>query len=203
MKKILLILIILIPNSLIGQNKELDKKVFDYVNTYRIQNGVDTLIWDDNVYKMSNNQNDYILENKILTHSQDNPKLKNVTERRKHFLGDSYVKANEIALIDRMTFLFSNDSLKFLSSEVVNKVEFIEKLSGKEIRNIESEDLLILSSIYIWSTSPSHNEILLKDFKYGAVSYKILKLNKKEKTVLFKGMGMISGEAYSVMNFAK
>ena len=72
--RILTIIFLLIPGFLFSQINDIktDKQLFEYINIYRVKNGVKPLKWSDELYTISKNHNLKLHQEKSLYHSKTN-----------------------------------------------------------------------------------------------------------------------------------
>lgn len=183
----LTIIFLLIPGFLFSQinNIKTDKQLFEYINIYRVKNGVKPLKWDVELYKISVKHNDYLYnENKNLygytiSHSHTN------TYENVHV--STGIGGDDTCFVD-----FKRFCLEYY--------DFIVDLEDPT----KYKTMIMLSVIYDWDHSKNHKINLLTDNKgKGSVSIYIsdkikLQNNKypdfkggfiqvtKEKTVLVK-----------------
>jgi uncharacterized protein YkwD len=72
MGKILIILFFLISNLSNSQTR-LDSLIFNKINKYRNENGLQSLIWDKSTYKVGDNQTEYMYLTNFIKHVQEKP----------------------------------------------------------------------------------------------------------------------------------
>jgi uncharacterized protein YkwD len=137
-----LITLLLVILTLNGYSQtELDKLVFEKINTYRLSKGLSPLKWDDKTFNASKHHTEYQVKNKIVGHNEKNntPSPKS----RLDYYGVDYFYTGEncAKVIIGITEKYSND--EYLSSEIVDG----------------------------WKNSPYHNKIMLgENYKFGGVS---------------------------------
>jgi uncharacterized protein YkwD len=135
MKNLIIILSILISILSYSQT-ELDLKILNLVNEYRIENSLKPLVWDTIVVKVSGNQVDYMSTTGHLVHDQleeDSVIFKVTKTFEEKFTNKG---------IDFRCFVFENCAVVFN----------VDTLSLNQIANYVVDG---------WKKSPIHNEIML------------------------------------------
>jgi hypothetical protein len=144
MKRVISVLMVLLTTLSFAQDKEL----FDFVNIYRVKNGVNKLSWSDELCEISKSQNKIITESDSLSHSH--------THTYEVCVGgpNSATPITNKELISFNNFLSNYYKLQFSPENVGDSLNVFIKLHF----------------VYKWSISPSHNKIiLLPGLEYGSV----------------------------------
>ena len=145
MKNIITILLLILTITSYGQT-QLDKEIFRAVNEYRISNGLNAWVWNQDLFKVSEKHNYYQTQIKNISHDESIDIKGHVEVRR---LGDRVsegVSGNWECVGENLARVRNKD---LPVSEVVKRV-----LNG-------------------WITSPPHHKLLLSRssmFDYGSVS---------------------------------
>jgi hypothetical protein len=124
-----------------------DKEMFNYINTYRVENGVDKLRWSKDLYVISKEHNDTLVSEDSLYHSK--------TNTYENCGGSSTwtTPVTPTSLKEFNKFIDKYYNVTFDPNDTTEFNKFIK-----------------LSVIYAWSNSDGHNKNLLRDIKYGSVS---------------------------------
>jgi len=150
MKTIFIIISLLFASQFSAQTK-LDSMLFNKVNEYRLSNGLDKIVWDDNIYKASNHHSTYLkLLNydslkTTITHSE-NVDVKDFEELIEFYdRFDKYAPRKNVYTAENVT-----GTLKKKNFLIENLVDIIFDK---------------------WKTSSKHNAIMLSsNIKSGACS---------------------------------
>ena len=145
MKNIITILLLILTITSYGQT-QLDKEIFRVVNEYRISNGLNAWVWNQELFKVSEKHNYYQTQIKNISHDESIDIKGHVEVRR---LGDRVsegVSGNWGCVGENLACIPSKD------------------LTISEIAEI---------TVNGWINSPPHHKLLLSSkimFKYGSVS---------------------------------
>lgn len=186
MGKFITIILVFVSFLTFGQ----DKEMFDYINTYRIKNGVKSLKWSNDLSKISTSHNDSLVSKDSLYHSG--------TDTYENCAGGNIwctpITPNEMKGFN--SFLNKYYNITFNPMDTTDFNKFIK-----------------LQVIYMWTKSHNHNKnILRSDVKYGSVAIYINNYifidNKKEvtlfgvtKSVVFNEISPhYKGTVYSTLN---
>ena len=144
MKKLITILLSLLVISSYGQTK-LDFLIFEKVNDYRIENGLDSWGWDDRVFLVAEKHDSYQLTISDISH-------------------DELVDVDGHEEISRLAHRFDAVFTDWLRCGENIAVVNIYKMTLEEIAN---------KTLEMWIASPPHNKILLSTTKYcgGAITW--------------------------------
>lgn len=164
MKNLTTIISVFITSVLFGQN--LDSLTFSYINQYRLKNDKKPLMWSDELYRTSTKHSNDMIINDSMYHSHGYTYSENVT----------YSKNSGLLVTDGY------------------------KVFMKKYYNLSCEDVLkdlnifcATITVYNWSMSKNHNNIMLSDGKYGAVCVIMKNVVKKNNIIfdveLYKGSG--------------
>jgi uncharacterized protein YkwD len=143
MKKILTILLTILTISSYGQTK-LDLLIFDKVNKYRVENGLNTWVWEDKVFLIAEKHNNYQVKISDISHEE----LQDV---------ENHVEVSRLS--HRFDSVFTDWLRCGENAAVVNT-------KGMTL------DEIATATLEMWIASPPHNKTLLKPTRYyaGAVS---------------------------------
>jgi len=143
MKKLITILLSLLVISSYGQTK-LDFLIFEKVNDYRIENGLDSWGWDDRVFLVAEKHDSYQLTISDISH-------------------DELVDVDGHEEISRLAHRFDAVFTDWLRCG--------ENIAVVNTYNMKLEEIAI-KTLEMWIASPPHNKILLTTTKYcgGAIS---------------------------------
>lgn len=143
MRKFITFILIFVSIFTFGQ----DREMFDYINTYRVKNGVKKIKWSNDLYEISKTHNDSIVSKDSLYHSG--------TDTYENCAGSS-----------KWTTSITPSRLKDFN-------KFINKYYGLTFDPKSTTDVdkfIKLSVIYAWTISVNHNKIMLKkDLKWGSI----------------------------------
>ena len=145
MKNIITILLLILTITSYGQT-QLDKEIFRVVNEYRISNGLNAWVWNQDLFKVSEKHNYYQTQIKNVTHDESIDIKDHVEVRR---LGDRVsegVGSNWECVGENLARVHNKD---LTINEIAERV-----LNG-------------------WISSSQHHKLLLSSkimFKYGSVS---------------------------------
>ena len=145
MKKLITILLFFLTITSYGQT-QLDKEIFRVVNEYRISNGLNAWVWNQDLFKVSEKHNYYQTQIKNVSHDESINIKDHVEVRR---LGDRVsegVGSNWGCVGENLARVHNKD---LTISEIAERV-----LNG-------------------WINSPTHHKLLLSSeimYKYGSVS---------------------------------
>jgi len=141
MKKILFILLVLISNLSSSQTR-LDSLLLNKINNYRSSKGLNSLIWNDSLYSVADNQSEYMFLTNEILHNQ---KMYDSTIL-KSFLPEP---------------IFINRFLKHINPNIFRMVG--ENLVSHKLESYNNINLDSLSNelLLSWINSPSHNKLLL------------------------------------------
>jgi uncharacterized protein YkwD len=124
---------------------ELEHKILNEINKYRVENGLDTIVWNDKAYPIAKNQSLYMKLSGVLTHNQT-INVPNFVEQ-----------PNFEKRVSKTGLEFGGENLAYL-------VDTFENISKKY-------DEMAKLTVQMWKQSPSHNELLLTNYyNVGAVS---------------------------------
>jgi uncharacterized protein YkwD len=143
MKKILFILFVLISTIGYSQTK-LDSLLLNKINNYRNDNGLQSLIWNNSLYKVADNQSEYMFLTNQLTHDQE------------YYSDSSVLKDFEPQpnFSERFIRYIDNENIRYVGENlVIHKVE-----SDIETINLDS---IVNELLITWKNSPPHNKLLL------------------------------------------
>lgn len=144
---------------------EVDQKLFQAVNQYRLHYGKDTLQWNDCAYKSSTHHSKYMAISWEV--SSDEPvkvdgieRIKKLNARVKKFIGYP----------QQVSEIINGGSAEILGSDTAF-ASFVKDVFSKQMKDISAVDKVIYHLIFNWHTSPSERELLLDSkFNAGAVS---------------------------------
>ena len=176
--KILITILFCIFNLVYSYSQtSLDSLLFQKINEYRLSKGLDILIWDNNVYKMSNHHSTYL---SLFTDSI----IKIKGEKTKTgIFGHSENK--KIDGIEQLPNVMDRIN-KFISTKINKKITGGENCLLTSYYKYENVDDIINKFITLWKGSKLHNDFLLnKEIKYGACSVveKNIILNYEDRIV--------------------
>lgn len=163
MKRLITSALILISSFVFSQN--LDSLTFEYINVYRVKNGKQPLVWSKDLYKNCVSHSDKMIVNDSCYHSH---------------LGYSEC----VSYSAKATF----------ENPKIYK-DFIKKYYNFSYEEILKDTIKYLATVevYTWAYSPSHNKIMLSDFKEGAVHVTLKSIEKHNNFVwgreVFPGYG--------------
>lgn len=179
-----LLLIICTISSLLSYGQ--DYEMLNFINIYRVKNGCESVIYSEDLENIAKTQNTLNTISDSIAHSH---------------------KTSEIALKGN-----SSPATKISRDVFTNFLQKYFKLDYKEPKTeIEALTLTKLYSIYLFSTSKSHNNILLGEYKYVGFDFvanniklksNVVKIGDKE----YKLNNVISHHNvnfYVVINFKK
>ena len=143
MKKILTILLLFLTIFSYGQTK-LDSLIFEKVNDYRIENGLQAWVWENKVFLVAEKHNTYQLKISDISHNE----LQDV---------ENHVEVSDLA--HRFDSVFTDWLRCGENTAVVNT-------KGMTLVEIAT------ATLEMWIASPPHHKTLLKPTRYygGAVS---------------------------------
>jgi len=118
-----------------------DFEMLNFINIYRINNGCESLIYSEHLEKIAKNQNSVNILTDSVSHS--------------HKASEISLKGCSLPVTKDKQQNFNNFLQKFF------KIEYIEPKKESEVLTF-----IKLYSIYLFSTSKSHNKILLGEYKY-------------------------------------
>ena len=145
MKNIITILLLILTITSYGQT-QLDKEIFRVVNEYRISNGLNAWVWNQDLFKVSEKHNYYQTQIKNVSHDEsidikDHVEVRRLGDRVSEGVGSNWGCVGE--------------NLACIPSENLAISEMVEMtVSG-------------------WIASPQHHKLLLSSkimFQYGSVS---------------------------------
>jgi len=170
-----IIFLLILSTSLFAQ----DAEMLEYLNQYRISNGKDTLIWSDNLSKISTDQNQTIIKQDSLSHSH---------------------KETEIAVMGKSLPINSDRFNDFLKNKF--KIDHIHMDSSELIKFCK------LYIIYLFDSSAKHKQILLGDYNYIGFDLVIKDIEFKRETIKLGGKTIsfkptCKVDFYSVMDLKK
>ena len=145
MKNIITILLLILTITSYGQT-QLDKEIFRVVNEYRISNGLDAWVWNQDLFKVSEKHNYYQTQIKNISHDEsmdlkDHVEIRRLGDRVSEGVGSNWQAVGE--------------NLACIASENLTISEIVER------------------TVNGWIASPPHHKLLLSSeimFKYGSVS---------------------------------
>jgi len=142
-RKLMTILLTILMFNVYSQTP-LESKVFQKINDYRVENGLNILKWDDETYKSTVVHTEYMVKHSELCHREDSETPK-FTHRIRLF-------------VDTNSWDFSITGSENVSRVSFDDIEYsIEDISNRIIGG--------------WKSSPPHNEALLSELtNVGAVS---------------------------------
>lgn len=155
MTKLLLSLIILLTSILGVSQTEIDLKLFNMVNQYRLENKLNPLKWDTTLHKVAINQCEYMSKT-----------------------GDLSSEQNENPTTD-------NNLTKNLKDKFINNGVYDNLWIGESIRVVYEPTKMSVDSICClilndWIKTPETNQMLLSDlYMNGAISHKKGDFNKE------------------------
>ena len=180
MKGIFSIILFIISFGLNAQT-DLDSLLFDKVNEYRESNGLNSLAWDSNVYKMANHHSVYL---KIL--NQDSTK-------------SIITHLEDVDVEEFEEMLYPNDRFK---KYVNNKFDFRGENVGGVLKNRKTSNEKLVDLIFeSWKTSSEHNQLMLNPkTKFGACSVEVL---MKKFYITYKGKRILAPmkKCFATLNF--
>jgi len=147
MENILIIIVSFFGLSVnVNAQSSVEISILNEVNLYRQENGLNKIVWNNDVYKVAKNQSTYMKLSGLLTHDQ--------TVNVPNFI-------EEPDFVKRFTnfnvYAYSGENLAYLPDTFQNE----------DTKNIVIAKLVV----DLWKNSPLHNYVLLTDiFNYGAVS---------------------------------
>jgi len=100
----------------------LESKVFQKINDYRVENGVNRLKWDDATYKSTQIHTEYMIKDGKLSHTEDSETPK-FTNRLMLFQDNSFIVGNEN--VSRVSINGIEDSI----DEIADKILYSWKTS--------------------------------------------------------------------------
>ena len=95
----------------------LDLKVFEKINEYRVENGLNELKWDDATYKSTRVHTEYIVKNSVLCHDEDS-ETPSFTDRLMLFQDNDYILGNEN--VARVSVNNIENNINAISIKIVN-----------------------------------------------------------------------------------
>lgn len=150
MKTLFIIISILFASQFSAQTN-LDSMLFNKVNEYRLSNGLDKIVWDDNIYKAANHHSTYL---KLLNYDS----LKTVITHTE----DVDVKDFEELLNSSDRFKKYTDKINVFTAENVTGTLNVKTFEVEKIIDIIFDK---------WKSSSKHNAIMLSsNIKFGACS---------------------------------
>ena len=166
MKKILLVFCTL--SSIVSYGQDYD--MLNFINIYRAKNGCESVIHSEELEKIAKEQNNFNVLSDSVSHSH---------------------KASEIAL--------KGNSLPVTKFSKDNFIVFLQKYFKLDYHEPKTDaevlTLTKLYSIYLFSSSKSHNNILLGKYNYVGVNF--LTKNIKHKSNIIK----IGSKEHKLNNF--
>lgn len=146
MKKIITTLLFLLVSIISYSQTNLDKKIFRAVNEYRISNGLNAWVWNQDLFRVSEKHNYYQIQIKNVSHDEsinikDHVEVRRLGDRVSEGVGSNWECVGE--------------NLACIASEDLTVSEIVEK------------------TVNGWIASPPHHKLLLSSkimFKYGSVS---------------------------------
>ena len=173
MKKIVFIVLIFITNICYSQTI-LDSLIISKINDYRRSNYLNNLIWDQRMYKVGDNQTEYMSITNLVTHDQTDLKI------------DFNIEPDFNKRFIKNLNISTDDTLNYLFGENLISLNLIEN---------ESDDDLSCRIVNAWIESVSHHELLLNNImNYAAINHKIKK-NVNEYDINY-GMFFINNKIY-------
>jgi|ETNvirenome_6_85_1030632.scaffolds.fasta_scaffold02614_8 uncharacterized protein YkwD len=148
MKKLITILFLFLTITSYGQTK-LDIEMFKVVNEYRISNGLNAWVWDQQVFKVAEKHNHYQTQISDIYHGEP----KNVK---------NHIEINSVG--GRLDAGGVGDWIKCGENLAVVKSDDL------------TISAIAKKTLWMWIGSPSHKKLLLSpngDYIYGAISSKI------------------------------
>jgi len=145
MKNIITILLLMLTITSYGQT-QLDKEIFKVVNEYRISNGLNAWVWNQELFKVCEKHNYYQTQIGVVTHDESIDVEGHIEVRK---LGDRIrdgVSGNWGCVGENLARVYNKDlTINEIAERVING----------------------------WINSPPHHKLLLSSkimFKYGSVS---------------------------------
>ena len=114
-KTILNILFLFLTLNVFSQT-DLELKVFQKINDYRVENGVNRLKWDDATYKSTIVHTKYMVNNSELCHTEDS-ETPRFTSRLMLFQDKSYIIGNEN--VSRVSINGIEDSIDKIADKIL------------------------------------------------------------------------------------
>lgn len=94
----------------------LESKVFQKINDYRVENGVNRLKWDDATYKSTQIHTEYMIKDGKLSHTEDSETPK-FTNRLMLFQDNSFIVGNEN--VSRVSINGIEDSIDVIADKIL------------------------------------------------------------------------------------
>ncbi len=115
--------------------QKIESKLFDKINSVRIENKCSKLKRDVSLDKAASNHAEYIATKEVLGHDQnENPKTKKVLDRVQFFSKNEYSKVAE-------NILFTTISIKNIDAEVIaEKMKSLWVKSPSHFKNIKNNE---------------------------------------------------------------
>jgi uncharacterized protein YkwD len=120
-RKLITILLTILMFNVYSQTP-LESKVFQKINDYRVENGVNRLKWDDATYKSTQIHTEYMIKDGKLSHTEDSETPK-FTNRLMLFQDNSFIVGNEN--VSRVSINGIEDSI----DEIADKILYSWKTS--------------------------------------------------------------------------
>ena len=114
-KTILNILFLFLTLNVFSQT-DLELKVFQKINDYRVENGVNRLKWDDATYKSTVVHTEYMVKNSELCHTEDS-ETPRFTSRLMLFQDKSFIIGNEN--VSRVSINGIEDSIDKIADRIL------------------------------------------------------------------------------------
>jgi len=115
-RKLITILLSILMLNVYSQTT-LDLKVFEKINEYRVENGLNELKWDDATYKSTRVHTEYMVKNSVLCHDEDS-ETPSFTDRLMLFQDNDYILGNEN--VARVSVNNIENNINAISIKIVN-----------------------------------------------------------------------------------
>jgi len=183
MKTLFIIILSLFTTQLVSQTN-LDSLLFNKVNDYRILNGLDKIMWDNDIYKAANHHSTYLT---LLNSSPEKAIISHIEKIDFNDFEELY------GLYERYGKYVSRQT-KYIAENVTGTKVF-EK-------NFYSDEKIADITFSKWKSSSKHNSIMLSPkTKYGACST-IVVISERE-FILENGIRKISMQrSFSTLDFS-
>lgn len=166
MKKLLLIFCTLSTLTSYSQ----DFEMLNFINIYRAKNGCESLIHSEDLQKIAKDQNSENILFDSVSHS--------------HKASEIALKGCSLPATKESKQNFNNFLQKFF------KIDYLEPKTESEVSTY-----IKLYSIYLFSTSKSHNKILLGEYNYVGFDVSIKNITNKSNTI------KIGDKTYKISKF--
>ena len=145
MKNIITTIVMFFLTFNIYAQTELEHKILDEVNKYRLENGLGIIAWNDTAYPIAKNHSQYMKLSGVLSHDQ----IINVP--------NFVEQPNFDKRVSKTGLDFGGENLAYLLDTFQNTPNRYDEMAKYTVK--------------MWKESPTHNELMLTNyFNIGAVS---------------------------------